>query len=274
MSEANTPESPSPHQVLLPIFPLTDVVLFPGMVLPLHIFEPRYQALMADILPNSKSFGITLAESDEVVASSYPNPEEIQDPEQLHPKEILEEEPVFIRRVKTARVGTIAQVIEHEPLDGGKMNIITVGTDRFVIETIENSGDTPYLKAYVTPFTDIIDHTPTDLAQIKRLQEAFTELIRLNNKLQGIDLTIKPLDEPVSLSFQVAQFLKGNPHLQQELLELNSTGVRLRKEEEYLGLVNQKLAAWTQIEAAFEGVEGLGVEGLSDDDTSNTDSSD
>ncbi|MBY0451313.1 MAG: LON peptidase substrate-binding domain-containing protein [Cyanobacteria bacterium] len=258
MSEPNTPDSQSPHHVLLPIFPLTDVVLFPGMVLPLHIFEPRYQALMADILPSTKSFGITLAESDEVVASSYPNPEEIRDPEQLHE----EEEPVFIRRVKTARVGTIAQVVEHEPLEGGKMNIITVGTDRFVIETIENSGETPYLKAYVTPFTDIIEQTPTDLAQIKRLQEAFTELIRLNNKLQGIDLTIKPLDEPVSLSFQVAQFLKGNPHLQQELLELDSTGVRLRKEEEYLGLVNQKLAAWTQIEAAFEGVEGL-----SDEDT-------
>ena len=45
---------------LLPLFPLPSVVLFPGVFLPLHIFEPRYRAMVADALATDRLIGMTL----------------------------------------------------------------------------------------------------------------------------------------------------------------------------------------------------------------------
>ena len=44
----------------LPLFPLPRVVLFPGALLPLHVFEPRYQKLLADCLAAHRTFGVVL----------------------------------------------------------------------------------------------------------------------------------------------------------------------------------------------------------------------
>ena len=48
---------------LLPLFPL-DVVLFPGAVLPLHIFEPRYQEMIAECLAEQKVFGVVRSKEE------------------------------------------------------------------------------------------------------------------------------------------------------------------------------------------------------------------
>src|ERR1700752_556073 len=45
---------------LLPIFPLPNVVLFPNVFLPLHIFEPRYRAMVADALASDRLIGMVL----------------------------------------------------------------------------------------------------------------------------------------------------------------------------------------------------------------------
>ncbi|HZZ15900.1 MAG TPA: LON peptidase substrate-binding domain-containing protein, partial [Candidatus Sulfotelmatobacter sp.] len=45
---------------LIPLFPL-DVVLFPGVPLPLHIFEPRYKEMIAECLAQHKTFGVVRA---------------------------------------------------------------------------------------------------------------------------------------------------------------------------------------------------------------------
>ena len=51
-----TTSLPSP----LPLFPLPDVVLFPHMPLPLHVFEPRYRKMTADAMASHKTIGMTL----------------------------------------------------------------------------------------------------------------------------------------------------------------------------------------------------------------------
>ena len=53
----------------LPLFPLPDVVLFPGSPLPLHIFEPRYREMIATILDGDKLFGVLLIDSRHQVAT-------------------------------------------------------------------------------------------------------------------------------------------------------------------------------------------------------------
>ncbi len=50
----------SPHRLEIPIFPLPDLVLFPGVVVSLHIFEERYRRLVADVLAGDRRFGMAL----------------------------------------------------------------------------------------------------------------------------------------------------------------------------------------------------------------------
>lgn len=115
---------------ILPQFPL-GTVLFPSMVLPLHIFEERYRSLMHDVVfgfgPDepTKEFGIPLIERGFEVGGDD---------------------------VRSS-VGTVARIIEHEHLDDGRWVITTVGTRRYrVTEWLE---DQPYPRAEVEDWPDL-----------------------------------------------------------------------------------------------------------------------
>jgi Lon protease-like protein len=103
----------------LALFPL-DLVLVPSLVLPLHIFEPRYRQLLADAQsanPLQPQFGIVAADPYDF------------DGDGIH------------------RVGTVARISEVERLDDGRSNITVVGQRRFRV--IEVSRERPYLMAHV-----------------------------------------------------------------------------------------------------------------------------
>jgi len=103
----------------LPLFPLGSV-LFPGMLLPLHIFEPRYRLLLQRALQNDQPFGIVLISSGpEVGGAAEPH-----------------------------RIGTTARVVGTTPLPGGRSFIIVRGERRFAIETIDAERE-PYLVAQI-----------------------------------------------------------------------------------------------------------------------------
>lgn len=104
----------------LPLFPL-NVVLFPGMPLPLHIFEERYKAMIADCIRDARPFGVVLVEQGAAEG----------DPAQ----------PVA--------VGCTAEIAQVQPLDQGRMLIMTVGRERFRIVRLEQSQ--PYLVGLVEP---------------------------------------------------------------------------------------------------------------------------
>ena len=88
----------------LPIFPL-GVVLFPGMPLPLHIFEPRYRLMMARCLEDDRTFGVAqISEGTEGQSGTVP-----------------------------CRVGCSAQILEVAPFADGRMNLQTLGMQRFEI---------------------------------------------------------------------------------------------------------------------------------------------
>ncbi|GIV83413.1 MAG: ATP-dependent protease [Candidatus Roseilinea sp.] len=112
----------------LPLFPL-NVVLFPGQTLPLHIFEPRYRVMIRRCIENDEPFGVVLARDEE--------PDEPHD------------------------VGTSARVTDAERLSDGRMNIVTLGEERFRLHDFRAS-EHGYLIGDVTPFPFIEDAAPAD----------------------------------------------------------------------------------------------------------------
>jgi Lon protease-like protein len=102
---------------LLPLFPL-DLVLFPGVPLPLHIFEPRYKEMIAECLDLKKPFGVVRASTEGV-----------------------------------ADVGCTAEILEvTKKYDDGRMDILTRGVDRF--EVLEVNEDRSFLQAEINLIQD------------------------------------------------------------------------------------------------------------------------
>src|SRR4028119_1240665 len=98
----------------LPIFPLS-VVLFPGMPLPLHIFEPRYRLMMSRVLDGDRTFGVALiVDGLEGFPSTLPAP-----------------------------IGCTAEIVEDTVLPDGRMNLQSEGRRRFRLLSVR--GEDGYL---------------------------------------------------------------------------------------------------------------------------------
>src|SRR5882672_5319212 len=108
----------------LPLFPLP-VVLFPGVPMPLHIFEPRYREMLSDIRLTDSLFGL-----------SY-----------FDPSTASKEIPL------PGHVGCAAEVTEVQELPDGRSNVLTVGLIRYRVEEYVES-DEPYLVGRVTFLED------------------------------------------------------------------------------------------------------------------------
>jgi len=100
--------APFPIPARIPVFPLPNVVLFPKTYLPLHIFEPRYQAMVSDAAVNGQCIGMALLK-DGWEADYYGHP------------------PVFSR-------GCVGRLARVQPLTDGRSNILLQGLERFEIE--------------------------------------------------------------------------------------------------------------------------------------------
>lgn len=123
----------------IPIFPLPQVVLFPEAVLPLHVFEPRYRAMLEHCLGTHGAM---------VVARIIPGEDEYGRP-----------------RVAPIAGGGI--VVEHQTLSDGRSNIVLLGKARLRIEELAPHGARPYRMARATILEDlttpIADHDRTAL---------------------------------------------------------------------------------------------------------------
>jgi Lon protease-like protein len=120
----------------LPLFPLP-VVLFPGDVMPLHIFEPRYRRMVARCLEYDRRFGLLFHDSDR------------QGPFAMEPD----------------RVGTVAEIGEFRILPDGRSLLMAQGIERFrIVDGIE--AELPYYEALVEPLHD----PPAENAEALRLQ--------------------------------------------------------------------------------------------------------
>jgi len=125
---------------VIPLFPLPDVVLFPRVSLPLHIFEPRYRKMVADALASHKTIGMVLLrpgwESD------------------YHGRP-----PVF-------GTGCAGRIEGCESLADGKYNIVLRGISRFRV--LEEHAGQPYRLAAVEPRPEAEEAAPVDLEAARR----------------------------------------------------------------------------------------------------------
>ena len=214
----------------IPLFPLPNVVLFPNVVLPLHIFEDRYKQMINFCLDSREPFGLVLL------------------------REGAQEE----TERTIHRVGTLARVIEVERLEAGRMNILCQGETRFHISRfIPNAA--PYWKADVQSFEDeAVD--PADLTQIyDELCEAYRRAFKLGvqlNTVRASDLQLPAT--PVDLSFMISYVLDISSEEKQKLLEMKATETRLQTLLIHVDEVTRKLEQQVAYKAIVKKVRGNG----------------
>jgi len=158
----------------LPMFPLGSV-LFPSMVLPLHIFEPRYRALIDDCLAGDREFGVTLIERGAEVGGDDTR----------------------------SNIGCIAQVIEADQFDDGRWFVTGVGTRRFTVT--EWLPDDPYPQAVV----ELIEEVPAVPSDQAVFDSVVAQLRTINEVAAQRGVTVEALPDDLSTdaalgSFQVA----------------------------------------------------------------------
>jgi len=195
----------------LPLFPLP-VVLFPGVPLPLHIFEPRYRQMLLDIRLGKDVFGLVYFDSS---ASENETP------------------PV-------GHIGCVAEVTETQTLPDGRSNILTLGVIRFRIESYVERGD-PYLVAQVSYFEDYEEDQDFLSGPSKEVAETFTRIAQAVRTINDERATLPDISntEPQRLSFLVAAAIEIDAEVKQELLELRSTSERLERLRSMLNIAVQ-----------------------------------
>src|SRR5262245_37028714 len=140
----------------IPIFPLEDVMLFPEMSVPLHIFEPRYKAMIADALKGDRIIGMVL------LRPGY--------------------EKDYERSPSVFQIGCAGVINEVEQLPNGEYNIVLGAVTKYRITREEASR--PYRIAHVTPIADAVSDADRPALHARRLR--LEELIRQSGGRTGI----------------------------------------------------------------------------------------
>ncbi len=207
----------------MPLFPL-EVVLFPGGVLPLHIFEQRYRLMIQYCLDNNRLFGIVLIKRGDEVGE--------------HAEPYL--------------VGTAVKILEVDRLEDGRMNLITLGQHRFEIMKIRR--DLPYLVGQVRALE--IDDTETSEDAETRVVRAIQLYRTYESLLADLVPEWKTVDEiptiPDHLSYQIATRLQIPLTDKQQLIETLSIHQLLDREIELLERENKRLKISLLARRSFE----------------------
>ncbi|WP_432494232.1 LON peptidase substrate-binding domain-containing protein [Kineococcus auxinigenes] len=202
----------------LPLFPLGSV-LFPGLVLPLNVFEPRYRRLVQDLVAEDrdglKGFGVVAIREGHEVGDGNARA--------LH------------------EVGCVAVLREVTELDDGRYEIVTVGATRFRLLGLDDEAGTPYLTGLVEAYGEDEDEddedapVPGDVAALAAAVESrFTEY----REQLGIGGATAP-EDPGVLSYLVAAAAVLPLGERQRLLEAPDTRARLTEE---LALLKREIA--------------------------------
>jgi Lon protease-like protein len=177
------------------LFPLPGVVLLPGTLLPLHIFEPRYRAMVADALAGSRMIGMAMLKSGWEQAEDHPA---------IH------------------AIGGAGEIVESEELEDGRYNILLQGQFRYRIVR-EEPAATPYRTASVEEIASVPFASAEEEARVSRKAKAAFERIRAT-------LDLPPVPEgalsPERLASELALRLRYTPEELQALLETDSLSSR------------------------------------------------
>jgi Lon protease-like protein len=206
----------------LPLFPLGSV-LYPGLVLPLHIFEQRYRQLVADLLaePEPREFGvIAIRQGRETGVDGV--------------------SALF----ETGCTAVLRQVEAHED---GRFDLITVGARRFTLKALGEQA--PYFTGEVDFLPDDPDD-PDETAEaalvVPAVRRSFRSYLDLLAERGGAQITVPDIpDEPLLLSYLVAAAVVVDVPVKQQLLEEPDAHSRLVAERRLLAHEMQMLRSLT-----------------------------
>ena len=162
----------------LPLFPL-GTVLYPGLLLPLHIFEERYRQLVRDLLaaPEPRTFGVIAI------------------------REGRETGPDGVRALH--EIGCTATLRQVKELDDGRYDIVTIGTQRFLLSSVDDSK--PYLQAEVELLAETAGEPDGAALAAKSVQDAFRAYLGALAERGVTQVSVPDLpDDPILLSYLVA----------------------------------------------------------------------
>lgn len=182
----------------LSLFPL-NTVLFPHASVQLHVFEERYRCLVRDCLEYDRPFGIVLIRNGDEVGG--------------HAEPYL--------------VGTAVRIQQVHHFDDGRMDIHVKGERRFRIRKLVED-ESPYPRGYVEPVVEMeTEGTPREEALVMKAREDFELLVQVLFAQQDVNVQVVFPDDPVVLSFQIANLVQMGNLEKQRLLETTDTAERI-----------------------------------------------
>lgn len=200
---------------VMPMFPL-GMVLLPGGVLPLHVFEPRYRQLVIDCLS-----GDGVAEFGQVLITHGSEAGGGDD---------------------RAMIGTVAQMINIEALDDGRYAMVTVGTRRIRIDRW--LPDDPYPLADVDDWPDAESGDPDSADRVVALHSRVRSVLTMAAELGDVEADLVDSDisdDPLSASYHLASLAPIGPADRFRLLAADGLQARLTLLDEVLDDVEAML---------------------------------
>jgi len=207
----------------MPLFPL-GTVLFPGLVLPLHIFEERYRQLVRDLLDGQEpqEFG--------VIAIRKGRETGVDGVSALH------------------EIGCTARLRQVTEQDDGRFELLTVGTQRFRLLGLDHSR--PYLRGAIDPLTEETGDEATAALAVQAVQRTFREYLDALATRGAARINVPDLpDEPVLLSYLVAASMIVDLSDRQVLLAEPDAAGRLAAERTLLARETRILRTLTSTPA-------------------------
>lgn len=180
---------------LIPIFPLPNVVLFPSVFLPLHIFEPRYRQMLSDALQGDRIIGMVLVKQRQPRAA---------EPVDIYP------------------VGCAGLISHSETLPDGRSNIILRGMQRFRVGWEEHGR--VYRRAHIEPLAEIA--TDAIRHDVRAARSKLEALLRGRLEMTGGEAIVPGDMQDNDLINTLAKYLDLDPVEKQALLERDDIAQR------------------------------------------------
>ena len=189
------------QNLVLPILPLKDTVIFPETLLPLAVGQPRSVQLIDDVLRGDKQVGLVAAKSADI---ETPMPDDVYE------------------------VGVLASIQKMIKAPDGTLRIIVQGIRRITVDRY--TSEEPYLVAEVTDLPDVLEEG-TELEALQRnLVSVYTKIIQLVPNLPDeLEMAAANIDDPSALGYFIASTMRLKTEEKQELLEEVEVFKRLRR---------------------------------------------
>lgn len=200
LTEAEIPDS-------LPILPLKNTVLFPGVVVPITVGRDRSLALVKEAYDGDKTIGVVTQKIEDIEEPEYKD---------LH------------------KIGTVAQILKLIKMPDGSKSIVIQGKSNFKVNKFTQS--TPYFKAEVEPYNKEMDIKGLELdASVRNIKETATKIINMSPNIPSeASIAVNNINSPTFLLNFISSNLNVSISDKQSLLEIRKFSENLDKVMEFL----------------------------------------